>query len=122
MESDVTTLEARGIAIRSEADASEIHKEGAVRISNPFLQQRVLVLAREEQQHRSLEDAFLAAQGPNGRGVEITDGVLNRIEMAFRAYDPCFACVTPLFPKKMPLKGRVLDSRGGLLASRKHDC
>lgn len=63
-----------------------------------------------------------AAQGLIGRGVEITDGVLNRIEMAFRAYDPCFACATHSLPGKMPLEVRVLDSRGGLLASRRRDC
>lgn len=121
MESEVTALEARVIAIRSEADASGIYKEVAVRIGNSFLQRRVLVLAREEQ-HRSLEDAFFAAQGSIGRDVEITDGVLKRIEMAFRAYDPCFARATHLFAGKMPLEGRVLDYWGGLLASRKRDC
>lgn len=59
MESDITALEALGIAIRAEADAAEIYQEVAGRIGNPFLQRRVLVLAREEQQHRRiLEDAY----------------------------------------------------------------
>lgn len=62
-----------------------------------------------------------AAQGFISRGVEITDGVLNRIEMAFRAYDPCFACATHCLPGKMPLEVRVLDSHGDLLASRKRN-
>jgi F420-non-reducing hydrogenase large subunit len=60
-----------------------------------------------------------AAQGLIRRGSEITDGVLNRIEMAFRAYDPCFACATHSLPGKMPLEVQVLDSHGNLLASRK---
>ncbi len=59
-----------------------------------------------------------AAQGIIGRGVDITDGVLNRVEMAFRAYDPCFACATHSLPGQMPLEVRVLDSHGVLLASR----
>jgi rubrerythrin len=59
MESDVTALEALGIAIRAEADASEIYREVAGRIGNPFLQQRLLVLGKEEQQHRRiLEEAY----------------------------------------------------------------
>jgi F420-non-reducing hydrogenase large subunit len=60
-----------------------------------------------------------AAQGLIHAGVEITDGVLNRIEMAFRAYDPCFACATHSLPGAMPLEVQVLDSQGGLLASRR---
>jgi len=59
-----------------------------------------------------------AAQGIIGPGVEITDGVLNRIEMAFRAYDPCFGCATHSLPGQMPLEVRVLDSHGNVLASR----
>lgn len=59
MESDITALEALGIAIRAEADASDIYKEVANRVGNPFLQQRVLVLANEELEHkRILEQAY----------------------------------------------------------------
>jgi F420-non-reducing hydrogenase large subunit len=60
-----------------------------------------------------------AAQGLIRRGVEITDGVLNRIEMAFRAYDPCFGCATHSLPGKMPLDVQVFDSHGTLLTSRR---
>ena len=60
-----------------------------------------------------------AAQGVIRRGVEITDGVLNRIEMAFRAYDPCFGCATHSLPGKMPLEVQVFDSHGELLTSRR---
>jgi F420-non-reducing hydrogenase large subunit len=60
-----------------------------------------------------------AAQGVIRRGVEITDGVLNRIEMAFRAYDPCFGCATHSLPGKMPLEVEVFDSHGTLLTSRR---
>ena len=34
----------------------------------------------------------------------MTDGVLNRIEMAFRAYDPCFGCATHALPGQMPME------------------
>jgi F420-non-reducing hydrogenase large subunit len=60
-----------------------------------------------------------AAQGVIRRGVEITDGMLNRIEMAFRAYDPCFGCATHSLPGKMPLEVQVFDSHGELLTSRR---
>jgi F420-non-reducing hydrogenase large subunit len=44
-------------------------------------------------------------------GVEPTQGILNRIEMAFRAFDPCFSCATHSLPGEMPLEVRFL--KGG---------
>ena len=32
------------------------------------------------------------------------DGILNMVEMAFRAYDPCLSCATHAQPGKMPLE------------------
>jgi len=60
-----------------------------------------------------------AAFGLIRRGTEITDGVLNRIEMAFRAFDPCFGCATHSLPGKMPLEVEVRELNGTLVASRK---
>lgn len=60
-----------------------------------------------------------AAFGLIRRGVEITDGILNRIEMAFRAYDPCFACATHALPGAMPLEVEVIDSDGTCIARRR---
>jgi len=41
--------------------------------------------------------------------------VLNLVEMAFRAYDPCFACATHFLPGQMPLELCVYDAEGKLL-------
>jgi F420-non-reducing hydrogenase large subunit len=38
--------------------------------------------------------------------------VLNRIEMAFRAYDPCFGCATHSLPGQMPLHVIVREADG----------
>ncbi len=57
-----------------------------------------------------------AAQGLIKMGVEVTEGVLNRIEMAFRAYDPCFGCATHSLPGEMPLVVRVRAPDGTVLA------
>lgn len=51
-----------------------------------------------------------AAQSLIHPGVEITEGLLNRIEMAFRAYDPCFACATHSLPGQMPMEVTILDA------------
>ncbi len=56
-----------------------------------------------------------AAQGLIKKGVEVTDGILNMIEMAFRAYDPCFSCATHSLPGQMSMVLEIRDSNGKLL-------
>ncbi len=43
---------------------------------------------------------------------EVPEGILNMIEMAFRAYDPCHACATHALPGQMPLEVIVRDRKG----------
>ncbi len=56
-----------------------------------------------------------AAQGliTNGKASE---GILNMVEMAFRAYDPCLACATHTLPGDMPLEVVVRDPSGRKIA------
>jgi F420-non-reducing hydrogenase large subunit len=56
-----------------------------------------------------------AAMGLIKKGTVITEGLLNRVEMAFRAYDPCFACATHSLPGQMPLELAIYDSKGNLV-------
>ncbi len=58
-----------------------------------------------------------AAQGLIKRGVEVTDGILNMIEMAFRAYDPCFSCATHSLPGEMPMIVNIREKDGTLIRS-----
>jgi F420-non-reducing hydrogenase large subunit len=46
---------------------------------------------------------------------DVPDGILNMIEMAFRAYDPCHACATHSLPGRTPLELSVYDSKGVLI-------
>ena len=45
---------------------------------------------------------------------DVSDGILNMIEMAFRAYDPCHACATHSLPGRMPLEVNMYGSKGNL--------
>ena len=47
-------------------------------------------------------------------GKQITEGLLNRIEVAIRAYDPCLSCATHALGQ-MPLSVELLDCEGNLL-------
>ena len=55
-----------------------------------------------------------AAKGMIKGGV-VNDGLLNMVEMAFRAYDPCHACATHSLPGQMPLVATIRDSSGKVL-------
>jgi F420-non-reducing hydrogenase large subunit len=52
-----------------------------------------------------------AAQGLIHNG-EVKEGLLNMVEMAFRAYDPCFGCATHSLPGQMPLQVTIRDPQG----------
>ena len=40
---------------------------------------------------------------------DVSDGILNMVEMAFRAYDPCYACATHTLPGQMPLEVNIYN-------------
>ncbi len=63
-----------------------------------------------------------AAQSFIKQGTVITEGALNRVEMAFRAYDPCFGCATHSLPGQMPLQVTVRDSQGREVAGLRQFC
>jgi len=41
---------------------------------------------------------------------KVNDGLLNMVEMAFRAYDPCFGCATHTRPGQMPMEVKIYNS------------
>jgi NAD-reducing hydrogenase large subunit len=49
---------------------------------------------------------------------EITDGLLNHIEVAIRAYDPCLSCATHALGQ-MPLHVQIIDADGAVVDERK---
>lgn len=48
-------------------------------------------------------------------GGKVDQSLLNMVEMAFRAYDPCLACATHFAVGQMPLLIEIYDSRGKLI-------
>lgn len=53
-----------------------------------------------------------AAKGLIKAGEVVREGLLNKIEMAFRAYDPCMACATHSLPGQMPLEVTIRRADG----------
>ncbi len=76
-----------------------------------------LIVATTQNNHvlnrtvRSVAEAYLGGQA------EITEGMMNAIEVGIRAYDPCLSCATHALGQ-MPLKVSIVDTAGKVLDER----
>jgi len=55
------------------------------------------------------------------KGPKVEEGLLNMVEMAFRAYDPCLACATHALPGKMPLTVNIRDKDRNIIKTVNRD-
>jgi F420-non-reducing hydrogenase large subunit len=62
-----------------------------------------------------------AAEAFIHKGV-VNQGLLNRVEMAFRLYDPCFGCATHSLPGQMPLQVVIRDADGEVVEVLSQNC
>lgn len=79
-----------------------------------------LIVATQNNAARIAMSVDKAARGVI-KGGKIDDGILNLVEMAFRAYDPCHGCATHALPGQMPLIVRVYDSHRNLVREIRRD-
>ncbi len=68
-----------------------------------------LIVATQNNSARIALSVDKAAKGVISNG-HVDDGILNLVEMAFRAYDPCHGCATHTLPGQMPLIVRVYSA------------
>ena len=61
-----------------------------------------------------------AAKAVIHRG-DVSDGTLNTVEMAFRAYDPCFGCATHALPGELPVEVRLRGADGSVMGTLARD-
>jgi F420-non-reducing hydrogenase large subunit len=79
-----------------------------------------LIVATQNNAARIALSIDKAAKGLISKG-NVDDGILNMIEMAFRAYDPCHGCATHSLPGQMPLVVSVYDYRHNLVKEIQRD-
>jgi F420-non-reducing hydrogenase large subunit len=79
-----------------------------------------LIVATQNNSARIAMSVEKAAKGLID-GADVDEGILNEVEMAFRAYDPCHACASHSLPGSMPLYVRVRDGRGETRATLRRD-
>jgi len=85
----------------------ETDERGLIRMAN-------LVVATGNNAARIAMSVERAARGLIHQG-RVTEGLLNKIEMAFRAYDPCLGCATHAAPGRAALHVRLYDHRRNLV-------
>jgi F420-non-reducing hydrogenase large subunit len=100
---------ARGILIHH----YDVDKQGLIKKAN-------LIVATTNNAGAITMSVRDAAKGVIKNG-EVNDGLLNMVEMAFRAYDPCFGCATHTMPGTMPLIANIYDKDEKLIRSIKRD-
>ena len=79
-----------------------------------------LIVATQHNSARIAMSVDKAARSVIHKGI-VDDGILNQVEMAFRAYDPCHACATHSLPGHMPLWVRIYDDRDDLVREFRRD-
>jgi len=79
-----------------------------------------LIVATQNNAARIAMSVDKAARGLIHEG-QVDDGILNLVEMAFRAYDPCHGCATHALPGQMPLRVMIHDRAGHIVREIRRD-
>jgi len=67
-----------------------------------------LIVATQNNAARIAMSVEKAAKGLIKNGA-VSEGLMNMVEMAFRAYDPCFGCATHALPGHLPLRVHIYN-------------
>jgi F420-non-reducing hydrogenase large subunit len=73
-----------------------------------------LIVATQNNAARIAMSVDKAARSLIKKG-NVSEGLLNMVEMAFRAYDPCFGCATHALPGHLPLAVSIYNSQRNLV-------
>ncbi len=84
------------------------------------IRQANLIVATQNNAARIAMSVDKAAKGLIS-GKQVDEGLLNMVEMAFRAYDPCLGCATHSLPGSMPLLVTVRDGSGERVSTLRRD-
>ena len=87
--------------------------------------QRANLIVSTTNNNQAMNESIRQVADQYLQGQELTEPLLNQLEVAVRAYDPCLSCATHALGQ-MPLEVELVDTRGELIDSRlksaMHDC
>jgi NAD-reducing hydrogenase large subunit len=99
---------ARGVGVIEAPRGTLIHH---YRIDEHDQVVRANLIVSTTHNNQAMNEAIRAVARKYLDGRELTEGLLNHIEVAIRAFDPCLSCATHALGK-MPLKVELIDAEG----------
>ncbi|MDJ0833085.1 MAG: Ni/Fe hydrogenase subunit alpha [Gammaproteobacteria bacterium] len=94
-------------------------------IDEQGLIQRANLIVSTTNNNQAMNESIRQVADQYLKGQELTEPLLNQLEVAVRAYDPCLSCATHALGQ-MPLEVELIDTHGELIDSRSktamHDC
>lgn len=100
-----------GVGIIEAPRGTLIHDYG---VGDDDLVTRCNLIVSTTHNNQAMNEAVRSVARQYLDGHEITEGLLNRIEVAIRAYDPCLSCATHALGR-MPLDVSLVDAGGAVL-------
>jgi len=105
--------QARGVGVIEAPRGTLIHHY-RVDENDQVVRANLIVSTTHNNQAMNLAIREVARRYLDGR--KLTEGLLNHIEVAVRAFDPCLSCATHAMGK-MPLAVQLIDADGGIIDS-----
>ena len=106
------TRQARGVGV-IEAPRGTLFHEYSVNNNDQITECNMIVSTTNNNEPMNRAVNFVAKAMMNGKK-EITEGMMNAVEVAIRAYDPCLSCATHAYGQ-MPLEITLMDPNGRVL-------
>ena len=107
-------MQARGIGIIEAPRGTLLHH---YEIDEDGLIEKANLIVSTTHNNRAMNESIRQVADQYLDGNEISEPMLNQLEVAVRAYDPCLSCATHALGK-MPLQVTLLDHQGNTLAVR----
>jgi NAD-reducing hydrogenase large subunit len=102
----------RGVGL-IEAPRGTLFHEYTVNDDDQITECNLIVSTTNNNQPMNNAVNFVAKAMMNGKK-EISEGMMNAVEVAIRAYDPCLSCATHAYGQ-MPLEVSLVDSKGNVI-------
>jgi NAD-reducing hydrogenase large subunit len=106
----------RGVGL-IEAPRGTLFHEYTVNDNDQIINCNLIVSTTNNNQPMNNAVNFIAKAMMTGKK-EITEGMMNAVEVGIRAYDPCLSCATHAFGQ-MPLEVTLVDAKGNILETRR---
>ncbi|HEB86199.1 MAG TPA: Ni/Fe hydrogenase subunit alpha [Gammaproteobacteria bacterium] len=105
-------MQARGIGVIEAPRGTLFHH---YEIDGDGVVQKANLIVSTTQNNQAINESIRQVANNYLSGHELTEPMLNQIEVAIRAYDPCLSCATHALGK-MPLEIELLDADGNSLS------